>query len=330
MSGGSTSTAFPAILVVVGPTGTGKSLVALEIARRLGGEIVGCDALQVYRGFDAATAKPSLAARQLVRHHLVDCFDPRRDCTMADYVREAEHVIAAVAARGRLPIVVGGTGLYLRGLLRGFIDAPARDEALRARLARIVDRGGAPRLRGWLLRHDPASAARIGEGDVQRLVRAVELSRAGASWSERLRRSGTWQAPAERYRSLKIGLDLAREELEARLSARVLSFFAAGLVEEVQGLLQSGVPRSANAFKAIGYREVLEALDAGRDPAAVHDEVCRNTRRYAKRQRTWFRSEPDVIWLDASAPVEALAGRAASLWRVVYSRELPYGGCDGP
>jgi tRNA dimethylallyltransferase len=305
-----------AVLVLLGPTGTGKSDVALEVARVLDGEIVGCDALQVYQGLDAATAKPSPAARRAVRHHLIDCVDPRTDYTMADYVRAADGAIAAVVSRGRIPLVVGGTGLYLRGLLRGIIDAPARDPELRGRLYRIVEKGGTARLRGWLRRHDPASERRIPAADVQRLVRAIELARGGgASWSDRLREAGTWSTGVERYRSLKIGLDLNPEEHGKRLDARVDRFFQAGLVGEVHGLLQRGVPRGANAFKAIGYREVLRAMDHRREPEAVRDEIRRNTRRYAKRQRTWFRAEPGVVWLDAVLEAPTLAERIVEQWR---------------
>ena len=169
----------PLLLVLLGPTGSGKSELALALAKELDGEIVGCDSLQVYRGFDAATAKPDAATRQLVRHHLVDCVDPRTDYTMADYVRAADAAIADVGSRGRVPLVVGGSGLYLRGLLRGVIEAPARDTGLRHRLHRIIERGGTERLRLVLRRHDRVSERRIPEADVQRLVRALELALVG-------------------------------------------------------------------------------------------------------------------------------------------------------
>ena len=196
------------LLVVLGPTGTGKSAAAVEVARLLRGEIVGCDAYQVYRGLDAATGKPPAEDRRAVPHHLVDCVDPRTDLSMADYVRAAERAIATIVGGGRLPLVVGGNGLYLRGLLRGVIEAPARDPELRARLHRIIDKGGASRLWTWLGRHDPETAHRLRPGDVQRLVRAIELARSdGANWSERLKRAGTWASGRERYRTLKIGLD---------------------------------------------------------------------------------------------------------------------------
>jgi len=251
-----------------------------------------------------------------VRHHLVDCVDPRNDFTMADYVRAAERAIFEVDGQGRVPLVVGGTGLYLRGLLRGVIEAPARDPQLRDRLHRIVERGGAGRLHAWLRRRDPDSAGRIAPTDVQRLVRAVELARAGGvTWGERLKAQGTWDSRRERYRSLKIGLAMDRETLNARLDARVDRFFEAGLVREVQRLLDRGVPPEANAFKAIGYREVLAALKHGEDPGSVREEVQRNTRRFAKRQRTWFRGEPDVIWVDASEGTAAVTTRVLEQWR---------------
>ncbi len=312
------------LLVVLGPTGMGKSRAALEVARLLRGEIVGCDAYQVYRGLDAATAKPSAEFRRAVPHHLVDCVDPRTDFSMADYVRAADRAIATIAGRGCVPLVVGGNGLYLRGLLRGVIEAPARDPELRTRLHRIIDRGGASRLFGWLGRHDPETARRLGPGDVQRLVRAIELARGdGGNWSERLRQAGTWASGRERYRTLKIGLSMDRDRHRERIDRRVEDFFAAGVVAEVEELLRQGVPRQANAFKAIGYREVLRAVERGVDPETVRDEVRKNTRRYAKRQRTWFRAEPGVVWLDAAEETSTIGRRVVELWRELGTVTLP-------
>jgi tRNA dimethylallyltransferase len=289
--------------------------LALRVAERLGGEIIGCDALQVYSGFNVATAKPSEEARRRVPHHLVDVIDPRRDFNMADFVREAERLVSEIRGRGHVPLVVGGTGLYLRGLLRGVVEAPPRDERTRQRLRAVLERRGPRRLHRWLARRDPESARRLSPGDSQRIVRALELALSGgATWSERLRSAGTWAGEAERYDALKIGLDMNRERLAARLDDRVDRFFEAGLVDEVRGLLAAGLPPGANAFKAIGYREVLAELEAGRDPAGARDEVKRNTRRYAKRQRTWFRKEPGITWLDAETEPGALAERVVALW----------------
>jgi tRNA dimethylallyltransferase len=235
---------------------------------------------------------------------------------MADYVRSAERIVAEIAGRGRVPIVAGGTGLYLRGLMRGVVDAPPRDARLRERLRRVVERRGAPSLHRWLERRDTVSAARLAPGDTQRLVRAMELALTGeATWSERLRREGSWKSGRERYTALKIGLELDRDLLNRRLDDRVDSFFEAGLVREVERLLDGGVPRGANAFKAIGYREVLAGLERGLDLATVVDEVKRNTRRYAKRQRTWFRGEPNVVWLDVSTGLADLARSVVKMWR---------------
>jgi len=303
------------LLVVLGPTGTGKSDLAMALAGALEGEIVGCDALQVYRGFDRATAKPSLEDRRRVAHHLVDCVDPRIDFSLADYVRDAEIAIDAIRERGRLPIVVGGTGLYLRGLLYGVMPAPPRDPQLRARLRRVVERGGHARLRRWLARRDPDSAARIAAGDTQRTVRALEILLSDASWSQRLASSGTWAGGDERFGSLKIGLDMDRESLRSRLDARVERFFEEGLVEEVRDLLNRGVPRTANAFKAIGYREVLRAIEEGTTIDTVIDEVRKNTWRYSKRQRSWFRKERGVAWLDGRDATSILLASALRLWR---------------
>lgn len=277
---------------------------------------MGCDALQVYRGLDAATAKPSAEARRRVPHHLVDVADPREAFSLATYVREADAAIEAIVGRGRVPVVVGGTGMYLRGLLAGIVATPPRDAALRERLHGIAARRGSAPLHRWLERLDPGSARRLMPSDTQRIVRALELALEGSgSWSERLAEGGTWGRGVERYAALKFGVDRPREGLAARLAARVDAFFAAGLVEEVRALLAAGVPREANALKAIGYREVADAIARGDDPAAVRDAVVAATRRYAKRQRTWFRKEPGLTWLDASEGPDALAAAIAAIWR---------------
>ncbi|HEX4823107.1 MAG TPA: tRNA (adenosine(37)-N6)-dimethylallyltransferase MiaA [Candidatus Polarisedimenticolaceae bacterium] len=303
------------ILVLLGPTGTGKSRVAVEVAEALGGEIVGCDALQIYRGLDAATGKPTDDERHRVPHALVGTVDPRHDYSLAEYVRDADAAVAAIAARGRVPIVVGGTGLYLRGLLKGVVPAPGRDAARRDRLRRLLARFGAARLHGALAARDPGSAARIAPADTQRLLRALELAGPGPIWSDRIAAAGTWSTPGERYDALKIGLTLDRDLLAARLTARVDRFLESGLEEEVAHLLAAGVPESANAFKAIGYREALRARSLGLDLGTERDAIVTATRRYAKRQRTWFRREPGVVWMDASGDPDALAGEIVASWR---------------
>jgi tRNA dimethylallyltransferase len=269
----------------------------------------------VYSGLDAATAKPSREDRVRVRHWLIDVADPRRDYSVADYVRDADAAIADIAGRGLVPIVAGGTGMYLRGLLKGLVALPPRDEALRERLRKLLSRFGAPRLHRLLAALDPPTAARVTSKDAQRIVRALELSFAtGETWSRRLVRDGTWASSAERYRAVKFGLDLDRDRLAARLAARVDAFFAGGLAEEVARLMADGVPASANAFKGIGYREVVRALLDRREPKDTREAVVIATRQLAKRQRTWFRKEPGLTWLDEAEGAEVLATRIAAAW----------------
>jgi tRNA dimethylallyltransferase len=296
-------------------------------------EIVGCDAVQVYRGLDAASAKPSVDERAQVPHHGVDVADPRASFSLADWVQLAEEAVREITRRGKVPVVVGGTGLYLRGLLRGIIPAPARNEALRARLRAMASRYGTPALHRWLKRLDPVTAGRLAERDSQRIVRALEIVLSGERpWSERLATEGTWRSGRERYDAIKIGLDMDREVLKTRLRSRVDGFFDAGLVDEVRLLRAAGVPDDANAFKAIGYREVLAALQHGGDPEATREDVYRRTRDYAKRQRTWFRKEPGIFWLDASEGPGTLSREIADRWsRCVHHdtpEVLPRGGVD--
>jgi tRNA dimethylallyltransferase len=215
----------------------------------------------------------------------------------------------------------------LRGLLKGIVAAPPRSEAIRARLRARLARWGAPRLHRILVRLDAASASRLPPRDGQRIVRALELALLrGETWSARLARAGTWSRAEERYRALKFGLDLPRDLLAERLAARVAGFFEADLPGEVERLLACGVPESANAFKGIGYREMLRAKAEGSDAARERDAIVVATRQYAKRQRTWFRSEPGLIWLDASVGIDALAERVVAAWNAPRER----GGVDSP
>ena len=277
---------------------------------------MGFDAVQVYRGLDAATAKPAAAQRERVRHHLLDCVDPRTDFSLAAFVDLAGRVLEELAERGVPAILAGGTGLYLRGLLRGIVAAPPRDARLRARLHALAERRGPATLHRLLARVDPDSARKLAPRDTQRVARAVEFALlAGEPLSARLAGAGTWASGRERFATLKIGLALERTELYARLDRRVEAFFAAGLVEEVERLLAGGLPPGANALKAIGYREVAAALAGGGDPHAVVEEVKRSTRRYAKRQATWFRSERDVHWLDAGSGGRPLVDAVLARWR---------------
>jgi tRNA dimethylallyltransferase len=305
----------PKVLVILGPTGTGKTALGISLAQSLRGEILGCDSLQIYRRFNIGTAKPSARERLQATHHLIDCVDPEVHFSVADYVREADRIIAEIAQRGAVPIIVGGSGMYLRALLRGLIEVPARNERVRERLQRILQKRGIDTLYRSLRRRDPASAERLAATDTQRIVRALEIALvAETSWSERLATQGTWRGGPERYPSLKIGLRCEPPELRERLDRRVETFFRDGLTEEVSTLLEEGVPRTANAFKAIGYREILgQAAGSGKREELI-SLVQRNTRRYAKRQRTWFRKERDVCWIDALQSVETLTEIVLENW----------------
>ena len=283
------------IVVIVGPTAAGKSDLAVAIARRFGGEIIGADSAQVYRGLDAATGKPPRADREAIAHHLIDVADPAVDFSAGDYERLARAAIARVAAAGRLPIVVGGTGLYLRALLRGLTELPRRDGPIRAALLAWAGRRDAAALHRMLHALDPEAARALPAKDTQRIVRAIEVVLAsGRAYSALV---AAQPFAADRYRAIKIGITAPREVLVRRIEDRVDAFFGEGdLVAEVRGLLASGVPAAANSLKALGYREVMAHLLGGEDLPGTVALVKRNTRRYAKRQLTWFRREPDVVW----------------------------------
>ena len=314
----------PVVLVVVGPTAVGKSDFALDLCERHAGEIVSVDSMQVYRGLDAATSKPTAAERARAPHHGIDLAEPGEDFSMGDFVRAAERSIAGIVARRRLPVLVGGTGLYLRALLRGMAAAPRRDPRLRKRLLDRAARRGVGSLHRLLTRLDPDSAARLGPRDRQRLVRALEVRVAtGRPLSAVLRDE---PFGPDRYDAVTIGLDMDRAALHARIDARVDRFYAAGLVDEVRRLLAAGRAPEANAFKAIGYREVSAHL---RGEVGIEEAMTltrRNTRRYAKRQMTWFRREAGVRWFTVdpaaadpfAAPrahaAEALAARGWVAW----------------
>jgi tRNA dimethylallyltransferase len=286
----------PKILVVVGPTAVGKSEFALQACMRLGGEILSVDSMQVYRGLDRATAKPDAAARRRVPHHGIDVADPGRDFSLGDFVRLAEGAIETIRGRGRLPVLVGGTGLYLRGVLKGIADAPPRDEALRARLRGVAARRGPGSLHRMLQRVDPEAASRLPARDRQRVARALEVFFTARRGLSDLLRAAPFGP--DRFTAVKIGLSMDREILYRRIDARVIGFFRAGLLDEIRSVLQAGCPETANAFKALGYREALRHL---RGEIPLQDAILltqRNTRRYAKRQWTWFRREDEVVWFD--------------------------------
>jgi tRNA dimethylallyltransferase len=273
---------------LTGPTASGKSAVGMELARRIGAEIVSLDSIALYRGMDIGTAKPAAQDRHAVPHHLIDIVDPHEEFSLAQYIEAAERVAAEIAARGRQVLFVGGTPLYLKGLLRGVFQGPPADWELRHRLADEARQHGGVWLHERLAAIDPAAAARLHVNDTRRLIRAIEVfEKLGRPISE-LQRQFEIERPAEQCRVFV--LDWPREELYARIDRRVEQMFSAGLVEEVRQLLAGPRPLGRTARQAVGYREVIEHLEGHRGLAETVELVRRHTRQLAKRQCTWFRS----------------------------------------
>lgn len=290
--------------MIVGPTASGKSDVACALARRFGGWILSVDSMAVYRGLDIGTSKPPAEIRSEIPHRGLDLVDPGRDFSLGDFIRAADESLAEMRSAGALPILVGGTGLYLRGVLKGVAPLPGRDPAFRKRLLERESAEGPGTLHRLLREADPESARRIPAADTQRVVRALELSERGVR--DALGKPGAeWTAP-DRFPSVKVGIRRDRREMERRVEKRVDRFLSRGLLEETRDLLRR-YPPTANAFKALGYRELAAHLRGERDLAAARKEMVRNTLRYAKRQMTWFRKEPGVRWFELCGPAEEAA-----------------------
>lgn len=286
------------MIVLAGPTGSGKSELALRLAHALDGEIVNYDSVQIYRGFDIGSAKPPLCERALVPHHLYDIVDADQEFNASDYGRVARELCASIET----PILVGGTFFYLRALLSGLPEMPGRDEALRARIRRIAatPRGQA-RLHRWLSKIDPRSGRKIAPADRHRVERALEV------WITSGRPISSWEPEAnEELPAVKIGLQVDRERLRAALDARVEEMFRSGLVAETRALLER-FPATARPFGTIGYKEAAAVVRGEMTEAAAIEETRRRTRAYAKRQMTWLRSERNVHWVDANDRDEAFA-----------------------
>jgi tRNA dimethylallyltransferase len=282
-------------IAIAGPTGTGKSELALRIAEAIGGEIVNCDSIQIYRGFDIGSAKPSADARRRVPHHLFDVLEADQEFNAADYARIARETIEKIER----PILAGGTFFYLRALLHGLPEMPGRDEGIRARIRGIAERPrGNVWLHRWLSKIDPQSGRRIAAADRHRVERALEV------WRISGKRISEWERPAantaNEMAAVKIGLMMERRRLVERLEMRVDAMYAAGLVDETRALL-SRYPRTSRPFGAIGYAEAVAVVMGEMDMAAAAAETKRRTRAYAKRQMTWLRSERNVQWIDVTA-----------------------------
>jgi tRNA dimethylallyltransferase len=294
----------PRVIAIVGPTASGKSALALALAAATGGEIVNADALQVYRGFDIGTAKPTREEQRRVPHHLIDILDPAERYSAGEFARRARAALASIAAGGRTAILVGGSGLYLRALWSGIAPLPPVDSEVRGRLLERLDREGLAALYADLTRLDPATAARLGAGDTQRILRALEVALAtGETLSSWIARQPFGSEPVAMR---KVGLTLPRGLLYDAIAVRVQTMVEAGWLDEVRALLASGIDRESPAFQAIGYRQWVEFLDGKAGFDASLQQVVTSTKRFAKRQETWFRREEGVEWWDARRTRECL------------------------
>ena len=303
----------PLVVVVLGPTASGKTALALAIARRFGGEIVNCDSVAMYREFEIGTAKPSAAERAEVPHHLLDCADPLADVSAGEYARQARRILREVnlreivlrgsvlcesGQRRHLPIVSGGTGLYLRALLEGLFPGPQRSEELRNKLRARAQKSGVEHLHRILRRLDSSAADRIHANDVPKVIRAIEVCLASRQTS-RQNMTELWQQgrePLRGFRILRLGLNPDRDVLYARIDQRAAKMFEAGLIAEAEMLLAK-YGAQARPLASLGYKQALQFLRGELDRASALSAAQQAHRNYAKRQITWFRREPDVHWL---------------------------------
>lgn len=303
----------PLLVVVLGPTASGKSALAVTLAQRFSGEIVSCDSVALYRHFEIGTAKPAPEQRALVPHHLLDIAEPDEAFTAGEYSRRARAAIGEVSRRGKLPIVVGGTGLYLRALLEGLFPGPQRSEELRERLRARANLRGPGHLHRVLGRLDRAAAEKIHPNDTAKLIRAIEVCLAS-----RARMSDLWQQrgrdPLTGYCILRLGLNPDRQKLYERINARAQHMFDDGLVEETKSLLERyGGQKSVAALDSLGYRQAAQLLRGELSREEAIAAAQQGHRNYAKRQITWFRREPEVVWLDGFGDEAAIAQEAGEL-----------------
>lgn len=303
------------VVAVVGPTAAGKSALAVDLALALGGEVVNADSMQLYRGMDVGTAKLTVAQRRGVPHHLLDVWDVRQAASVADYQQRARRAIDDIAATGRTPILVGGSGLYVRAAL-GDLTFPGTDPVLRARLEAELVRDGAGVLHRRLAAADPAAAAAILPSNGRRIVRALEvIELTGRPFTATLPDYGTTAGPAagggpDRLPAVQIGVQVPRTELDRRVAARVDAMWSAGLIEEVRGLARHGLRDGRTARRALGYAQVLRHLDGEWTEDRARGETVRATRRFVRRQQSWFRRDPRIRWLAAEADGGGLLDRA--------------------
>jgi tRNA dimethylallyltransferase len=285
------------LIAILGPTATGKSALGIAIAERFNGEIINCDSTAVYRGFDIGTDKVPLDERRGIPHHLIDIADPTDEYTAAQYARDAAAVIAGLHAKGKLPVLVGGTGFYYRALTRGLFPGPGKDAELRARLEAIAGRKGVETLHRMVTRVDPDSGARIQPRDLKRLVRALEVYfQTGKPLTAHF---GDTVSPLDPDVTIgAIALRMPSPWLAGRLAKRVDEQFAAGLLDEIRALVAAGVPPDARPFGGLVYRQAMEHLRGVRDEASTRALIAQENRKYARRQLIWFRKEPNLEWFD--------------------------------
>lgn len=285
------------LIAVLGPTATGKSALGIAIAERFNGEIINCDSTAVYRGFDIGTDKVPMHERRGIPHHLIDIVDPTDEYTAAQYARDAAAAIDDIHARGKLPILVGGTGFYYRALTRGLFPGPGKDAELRGRLERVARRKGVEKLHRMVARIDPDSAARIQPRDLKRLVRALEVYfQTGKPLTAHF--EATVSPLGKDVQVGAVALRMPAAWLADRLAARVDAQFAGGLLDEIRALLASGVPPDARPFGGLVYRQAMEHLRGRRDEVTTRRLIAQENRRYARRQLIWFRKEPNLVWFD--------------------------------
>ncbi len=285
------------LIAIVGSTASGKSDLAMFLAKSFSGEIVNYDSVQIFRHMDVGTAKPTPAERSTIRHHMIDIREPTELYTAGDYQREARRVLYDIRDRGKLPILVGGTGFYLRALTEGLFNGPTRSTYWRNRLEMIAEREGRDYVHRLLKRLDPVAASRIAVRDKPKVIRALEVRlETGKALSRHLEERP--REPLTGFDIHFVGLNPTREELYRRIDNRVRQMLDGGLVEEVRQLLARGIPASAKPFEAIGYRHVMADLDSCSLRQETIRIIQRDTRRYAKRQMTWFRKQPNITWFD--------------------------------
>ncbi len=285
------------LIAILGPTATGKSAMGLALADRFAGEIINCDSTAVYRRFDIGTDKVPMAERRGIPHHLIDIADPTDEYTAAQFARDASAVARDIHARGKLPILVGGSGLYYRALTRGLFPGPGKDAVLRARLERIAEKRGVESLHRLVNRVDPESALRIQPRDLKRLVRALEVYvQTGRPLTAHFEATVSLLDPDVEV--VPIGLRMPAQWLADRLAKRVDAQFDAGLLDEIRSLLAAGVPPGARPFGGLVYRQAMEHLNGVRDEAHTRALIAQENRRYARRQLIWFRKEPNLVWFE--------------------------------